>query len=392
MLIINLYMLNNILYRVFIQRRLSMDLKSVVKENKQIKGGMNLYYIIIGFIVFNLFVIISSLFLKGSISDNSTFDVGNEEIYEKNINNNIVPVKSEKKSSPVVTSPETIKVFLREQNKVVTLNLEEYVVGVVSAEMPASFNIEALKAQAVAARTYAVAHIKSVTGTGCPLNSKADICDSVHCQVYMDKKTRLDKWNEKDEEGLYKKIVDAVKSTKGELLTYEGKLVLSPYYFSTSSGNTESSEDIFGVDEPYLKSVPSQGEDKAYKYETKYTMTKYQFLKVVKDKYPDLNMKSANINSNTIKIKEKTSNGTVKEITIGNICIKGTELRSIFKLTSANFTMTYSGDNLNIVCKGYGHGVGMSQWGAGVMAKEGFNYKDILTHYYTGVDVNKIEI
>lgn len=374
-----------------------MDFNKVIKYKKHIKISTNFYYVIGGIIAFNMLLIISSLFLqktvsKGDQSDNVALEVFNEDLYEDDVVAKKTSTKSKENNSPNLAFPETIKVFLREQNKIVKLNLEEYVIGVVSAEMPASFDVEALKAQAVAARTYAVAHIKSVTGTGCSLNGKADICDSVHCQVYMDKKTRLDKWNEKDEEGLYNKIVQAVASTKGEILTYKGRLVLSPYYFSTSSGNTESSSDIFGVDEPYLKSVVSDGEEKAYKYETKYTMTKYQFLKGIKDKYPALNLKSVNINDNTVKINERTDKGTVKKITIANVNITGTELRSIFKLTSANFTITYSGDNLNIVCKGYGHGVGMSQWGAGIMAKDGFDYKDILMHYYTGVDVNKIKI
>ncbi|WP_178139272.1 stage II sporulation protein D [Hathewaya proteolytica] len=336
--------------------------------------------------MFNVLVILSSFVLgKGNVSavqnHEKVVDI-DRDVYEE------VEDRAEgilHKNNNLNDQP--IRLYLKEEDRIITLGLEEYVIGVVSAEMPASFEIEALKAQAVAARTYAMAHLKCVTGKGCSLNKEADLCDTVHCQVYMNKEKRMEKWHENNEEELYDKIVQAVNSTKGEVLTYEGKLVMHPYYFSTSSGNTEDSVEVFGVDEPYLKSVPSVGEERAQKYKTEFSFTKEQVLSLIKNKYPMVSVKAANINEKTLLVKSRTEQGTVKSIALGNISMTGAEFRSILGLTSANFNLSYRGDNVNISCKGYGHGVGMSQWGAGAMAKEGVGYREILKHYYTGVTI-----
>ncbi len=291
----------------------------------------------------------------------------------------------DKEVNILIKGNDKAKVYRTKEKKIQEISVEEYVLGVVSSEMPAKFEKEALKAQAIAARTF----YYSKRLKNCNLSNGGEICDGVHCQAYMNKQERMSKWDNKDRNTNYQKIKKAVKETKGEVLTYKGKLVLYPQFFSTSSGKTENSEDVFSGEVPYLKSINSLGEEISPVYESQKELKNKDFINIINLKYKRAKLTEKNLKE-SIDIKSRTDGGSVNEIKIGKTIISGVEFRKLFDLRSANFTIEYLKDKVKIKCKGNGHGVGMSQWGANVMAKEGKKYDDILKHYYTGIEIGKI--
>ncbi len=277
-----------------------------------------------------------------------------------------------------------IKVYLTNEDKTIEINIEDYLLGVLSSEMPVSFELEALKAQAVAARTY----VLGKTINNCSKGKGADICDTIHCQVYRTKDMILNDWPKGKGEEYYQKILKAVEETKGQVLTYNNDIVLNAQYFSTSWGFTEDSKDVFGKEIPYLKSVPSTGEEISNRYKNNNTFSKNEFVKKINDSLPKAGLKVDTL-SKDIEIISRNHSGSVKEIRLGKVSVTGVKLRGILGLYSANFTIDI-GDEVYVKSMGYGHGVGMSQWGANVMGKEGKSYRDILLHYYTGVSIDTI--
>lgn len=336
--------------------------------------------IAMGIIIFILFIFILSRALVGctdnSISSNlkGNDSIIGEIIYQINENSNNIMVS----------------LLKTQENKIDEIGLEDYVVGVVAAEMPASFELEALKAQAVAARTYGLAHLEQFGGDSSPGAKGANLTDTTDCQVYISKDDRFENWPSDKCEEYWNKIVEAVYSTSGQVLTYEGKLVMRPHYFSTSSGNTEDAADVFNVNVPYLKSVKSAGEEGSPKYITEKTISYVEFANVVNSKYSD-----ANINWNNLKkeisIEERSEAGTVKKIKLGKVTVTGSNVRAMFSLTSSNFDIEIDNNNIKITCYGYGHGVGMSQFGSNARAKEGMSYIEILKHYYTATEIGVIQ-
>lgn len=281
-----------------------------------------------------------------------------------------------------------IKIYDTRNDKVQTIDLEEYVKGVVAAEMPAEFHIEALKAQAIASRTYALSRSLNFPD-GHPDHIEAPICTGIHCQAFLTLE-ELKSMHAKDwEEKYWPKIEEAVKSTEGQVLYYDGELI-EPLYHSTSGGMTEDALDVFQVDRPYLKSVPSPYEEEAPKFKTLVTLTGDEFVKKLLMKYPGSNITKENLGEK-IKLVEKTQSGRIKKIAIDGTVVNGREIRDLFELNSTNFTITYNPKTniVDIETIGYGHGVGMSQWGANGMAKKGSDYEKILKHYYTGVEIKE---
>ena len=230
--------------------------------------------------------------------------------------------------------------------------LENYVIGVVAAEMPATFSVESLKAQAVAARTFAYKKI---------INNKLDYnnLSTDKGQAYITVDEMKKKWGLKFDE-YYKKIVNAVISTKNEIILYNDE-VINAYYFSISNGKTEDSSYVFG-DLNYLVSVESPW-DKNY------------------SSYSD----SVNMSFNEFK-----NTNHVEEIVINNKKYTGVEFRKLLNLKSTDFEIEINDINIKITTKGHGHGVGMSQYGANSMAIEGKNYEDIIKYYYKDVKITKI--
>ncbi|WP_194192413.1 stage II sporulation protein D [Clostridium chrysemydis] len=284
-----------------------------------------------------------------------------------------------------ISGSDKAKVYRTKSKKVEEMPVEEYIMGVLWSEMPVDFNEEALKAQAIAARTY----YYSKRAEKCNEGNGAEICDSVHCQAYIDKNARLENWDEKARDKNYKKIKEVIDDTKGMVLTYNGELALYPQYFSTSSGKTENAEDVFSSKVPYLESVDSPGEEVSPKFESEKKLKNKEFVEIFKKEYKDTDIKEKNLKK-YIEIKSRTDGGSVKSIKIGNKTIEGTKFRKLFDLKSANFELEFSKDAVTIKTKGYGHGVGMSQWGANVMGKAGKTFDYILKHYYKGTEISKI--
>lgn len=288
-----------------------------------------------------------------------------------------------------------ISVYDNELKKSEEMDLEEYIKGVVAAEMPAEFHPEALKAQAIAARTYAYGRFSGVYESKKGVHDGIDVCkDSTHCQAWISKEAALKKWNVFFAIRYWNKISKAVDSTKGLIVVYDGK-VANTLFHSSSSARTENSEDVWpGVSVPYLRSVVSTGDEEAKDFETSIKIKSSEVSKKLKQAYPEFEYDGDLFDN--INVLEYTEGGNVKNIKIGNIILKGTELRTLLGLRSANFVIERLGSGtgdkemLRITTKGYGHGVGMSQWGANYLAKTGGTYLEILKHYYTGIDVMSI--
>ena len=301
--------------------------------------------------------------------------------------NEVVEASTKQNNNIIMKGNETIRVYITETGEIEEVNLEDYICGVVSNEMPANFEKEALKAQAVTARTY----LASKKLNRCTLHEGIDICDSTHCQVYTSKQKRLEKWDADYANEYWNKIKEAVDETSGQVLSYEGELVLYPQFFSTSSGQTENSEDVYLGEIPYLRSVASTGEESAPKYTSDKTLKISDFVYLLNSNFTNLNVTVENIKNN-FNIKSSSAAGGVIKLNINNVEIRGVDFRKALSLNSTNFTYEFNGDYITFHCKGYGHGVGMSQWGANAMAKNGSNYEEILKHYYTGVEITNLEL
>ena len=301
--------------------------------------------------------------------------------------NEVVEASTKQNNNIIMKGNEIIRVYITETGEIEEVNLEDYICGVVSNEMPANFEKEALKAQAVTARTY----LASKKLNRCTLHEGIDICDSTHCQVYTSKEKRLEKWGADYANEYWNKIKEAVDETSGQVLSYEGELVLYPQFFSTSSGQTENSEDVYLGEIPYLRSVASTGEESAPKYTSDKTLKISDFVYLLNSNFTNLNVTVENIKNN-FNIKSSSAAGGVIKLNINNVEIRGVDFRKALSLNSTNFTYEFNGDYITFHCKGYGHGVGMSQWGANAMAKDGSNYEEILKHYYTGVEITNLEL
>lgn len=294
----------------------------------------------------------------------------------------VVWLCGEVKEEPTETG--SIKVYDATEKTVKDMGINEYLKCAVSAEMPADFEIEALKAQAVAARTYLYSHIEQAEKGNVDESHKGGvICtDSTHCQAYISEEKRRESWGENADE-YWNKISNAVDETTGEIMTYNGEII-SAVYHSTSSGNTEDAVDVWGSDVPYLKSVKSEGDLKSPKYESELTISEDEYKKTLEGKVEGTDW-TKGLAENIVR----SDAGGIISIDVGGVTIKGTEFRSIFSLRSTNADITFENGDVKMSVKGYGHGVGMSQYGANYMAQQGDSYEDILKTYYIGVEIEK---
>lgn len=282
-------------------------------------------------------------------------------------------------SPPSVVAPETtlprttFTMRLRRGEDVTEMDLEEYLTGVVLAELPASFEEETKKAQAVAARTFTW---KAVTTGG--KHGDGSVCvDSTCCQAYT---------NPEDYEGDASSVEaarQAVNATAGYVLTYEGELIEATY-FSCSGGNTEDAVAVWGTDFPYLRATSSPGEEGAAHYTDTVTFTPEEFQSA-------LGISLTGAPSGWFGMTTYTSGGGVATMTIGGKTYSGTELRRLLGLRSTAFTVTPGEGSVTVTTRGYGHRVGMSQYGADAMAASGRTWEEILRYYYRGVRIDKLE-
>lgn len=285
-----------------------------------------------------------------------------------------------------VLSDREIQVYNHREKEVETMNLEEYIACTVAGEMPASYEEEALKAQAVAARTYVA---RKMNAGGCNQAEGADVCtSSAHCQAFCSLEDMKEKWGD-DFTANYEKIASAVMDTAGEILTYDGKPI-EALYFASSGGQTEDAQNVFSNAQPYLVSVDSPGEGEMGRNEEDKTFTKTEFLQLLKESGYSTGLDEESLQKG-IEILSRYDSGRVEKIRIGEAELTGREMREVFTLNSTNFTLGFSGDTVVVHTKGFGHGVGMSQAGANAMAQEGATYQEILTHYYTGVELSPLD-
>lgn len=265
---------------------------------------------------------------------------------------------------------EEIKLALKDTltGEIKNIELEDYIVGVVAGEMPALFNEEALKAQAIASRTYAMYKMKNSNGTYDLVTDKTN-------QVYITEDKMKSLWQE-NFDYYFEKIKKAVYDTKDLIMTYNGDIILS-LYFARSNGKTEDAILVFGSNEEYLKSVESPEESLT----SEVTISKDEFCNKL------------NISCDAINISNvlKSSSGRINSLNINGKTFKGTEIRTLFDLKSTDFDISI-GSEIKFVTKGYGHGVGMSQYGANKLAQNGKNYEEILKHYYQNINIEKISV
>ncbi len=252
---------------------------------------------------------------------------------------------------------------------------EEYIVGVLAGEMPIYFEKEALKAQAVAARSYALKRIEYNK------DNDYDVVDSIMNQVYLDNDYLKSAWGENYIDNI-NKLREAVNETSMEYLEYNGE-VIDALFFSTSNGYTETASLVFDVDLPYLKSVKSAwDEDTSSAFRSTSSMNINDFYEKIGLPYSD---------NFSFKVLKRSSTNRIISLSINNREFTGKSLYNKLGLKSTDFSLKKEGNNIIISTVGYGHGVGMSQYGALGMAKEGYGYQDILKYYYSGTNIKKME-
>lgn len=273
-----------------------------------------------------------------------------------------------------------IAVYDHVSNKTYKMKLENYIVGVVCAEMPASFSVEAIKAQSVAARTYAFYKKKDKA-----THNGADVCtDFSHCQAFLSEDELKKKWG-KGYDTNFKKLQNAVYDTSGEYLVYKSTPAMTVFH-SCSNGITEKASDVWSSELPYLTNVKSPGEEMYKNYFSQVRFDYNEFVTIL-----ETNLETR-IDTNYLPVGDvqKTSGDNILSICLFGNNIKGTDVRKMFSLKSTAFTLDYSDGYFTFNVYGNGHGVGMSQYGAEAMAKNGASYDEILKHYYPGTEFTKL--
>jgi len=275
-------------------------------------------------------------------------------------------------------SGRTLRVLL--EGTVQEMDVNQYLWGVVAAEMPASFEQDALKAQAVAARTYALQRAQWQN----PKHPDADVCGDYRCcQAYISPEKAAQNWGEMAAANT-QKILRAVSETGKEVILYDDKLI-SALFHSSSSQETVDAVQVWGNSVPYLVGVKSPEGEEVPNYRSEVKVDVETFRKTFLAAHPEAVL--AGSPSSWFGTVEHSEGGSVSQITVGGVSVKGTELRSLYTLRSAAFTVEPGETEITFHVTGFGHGVGMSQYGANAMAKQGKSYRDILSWYYTGVAV-----
>lgn len=327
-------------------------------------------FIVLVVLLFVITLMIPSLLVLPFTEDKVSGKLGEQLKKEENQVETI-----ETSSGPAVEVP----VFRMKTKQIEKLPLEKYVVGVVASEMPRDFEKEALKAQALAARTYIVNQMLHEKKAELP--GGAIVTDTVDHQVYKNDED-LKRDFRSDYDWAIKKITEAVNETSGQIITYNGSPI-DASFFSTSNGFTENSEEIWTTAVPYLKSVESPWDIKSPKFGGQKVFTVSEFEKRLGVQLSD---------GETIgNVTERTAGKRVGKVEINGTVVTGKDIREKLKLKSTDFTWERRGDKIVINTKGNGHGVGMSQYGANGMAAEGKTYKDIINHYYKGVEITNSE-
>ncbi|MBY7144707.1 stage II sporulation protein D [Virgibacillus sp. NKC19-3] len=302
------------------------------------------------------------------------FGSNNEAAEEPNVEEE-APEQTSEQEAEIADSPFSVEVMRDTSDTIEDVPLEEYVKRVVASEMPAEFEVEALKAQALAARTYIVNHLLFQDE-----DENFDVTDTTAHQVYKSEH-ELRSVLGKDFDWKMDKVEEAVAGTQGEILTYEDAPI-TPSYFSTSNGYTENSEDYWGDELPYLRSVESPWDEDSPKYlhQEVFTMSEVEDTLGI-DLTPD---------DDVPMDVTRTESQRVDELEIAGSTFSGKEVREQLELQSSDFTIEQKNDHFIFTTKGFGHGIGMSQYGANGMAEEGETYQDIVKHYYQDVEISTV--
>ena len=282
--------------------------------------------------------------------------------------------------------PKEIPVFFADKSETVSIDFEEYIRGVLAAEMPASFEGEALKAQAVAARTYAYYKYRGFANN--PDSRTAEHPDAVvctnpaHCNAFYSDAALAQLHGEEWTSKYLGKIAHCAEDTRGRIMVYEDEPILAVFHSASAGGATEASGDVWGSDLPYLSSVKSEGEHEKNGYISTVEVSADEFKEKLSGKFPDI--KFSENPSEWQGAVVFTRGGSIGTVEICGKVIKGTEIRAMFGLNSTHFTVETASDKIIFTSEGSGHGVGMSQYGANYMAKQGLGYEEILKSYYDG--------
>lgn len=274
---------------------------------------------------------------------------------------------------------DTISVYFADTDTVEQMDFREYVTGVVAAEMPVEFHSEALSAGACAAAT--LARLRMKEGTGERTDGAVISTDPKTHQAYMTKEQMSEKW-EGDFDSYYKKLCKAVDKAIDYSITYGGELIV-PAYHAISPGRTEDASNVWGGSVPYLVSVESPGDSLCEKYLSCVTVSFDEFSSVLENEGAELS------HDITLWLGDAsyTPSGTLLEIEIGGKAFSGADLREMFSLRSNAVTLSATKDGVTMTVRGYGHGVGMSQYGADYLARQGYSWQEIIHHFYTDVDI-----
>ncbi len=336
--------------------------------------------IFIYFIAFiSICFILPALFTKRNIN---TFSNGLEENIQEN-NEQISNNNSNEVSEYNYNKYGTIKLLHKKTNEIEEVKIDDYLCNVVSAEMPADYELEALKAQAIVARTYTIYKVQNKK------HENADICDdSTCCQAWVSKENRLERWEETKREENWNKIQQCVNETKGKIITYNNQPI-NAFFHANSGGTTELPVNVWGGSGlPYLQVVQTAGEEGYTQYSSEVDLTQEELINKLKTKYEDIQIDFNN--DEDVKIIEHTDSNRVKTVKFGNYELSGVETRTLLGLKSTNFEIKKENNQIKFLVKGYGHGVGMSQTGANTMAKQGNNCEEIIKHFYVGIEIKDI--
>ena len=298
-----------------------------------------------------------------------------------------MPPEPEVTVTVIPPEPEIVVYNTRDDMLQVML-LDDYLVGVVAAEMEAWFSMEALKAQAIAARTYALGRAVGKYGSNMERHFGAHVCtDSTHCQAWITKEMYPIWYPKAEPEEIWARVEQAVHETSGLILTYEGEII-NPMYHANSGGITEDIEEVWNSVKPvpYLQSVYSEGENDYSSFEKSVVLSGEKIREVLMKEYSEIVFLGPV--SEDVQVVQFTGSDRVKEIRIGSIAIPGTKFRELFSLSSTQMKIQFiKDDEMEILTYGFGHGVGMSQCGANALAQKGKDYSYILEYYYTGVEI-----
>ncbi len=304
-------------------------------------------------------------------SDGPLIEIKNEPETNKETSS-AAAVETEKKEN-------IVKVFSSSDKSILTVEEKDYIIGCVAAEMPVTYDEEALKAQAVACYTFF--RWKKNQGEDKSLNG-ADISDSERHQKYMTTEQMKEKWG-KSFDKYYKKLEKAVDSVYKKVITYENEPIMAVFH-ALSPGATEDAKTVWGYEVPYLKSVSSEGDRLSPSFKSTLVLSDEEFVRLMSslDGFSPSGKSESYIGN-----IEHSKAGTVTEITVCGAAYTGQQIRDALSLKSAAFSVSHTDNSFVFSVNGYGHFVGMSQYGADCMAKQGFKYDEILKHYYTGVEI-----